>query len=359
MNTNSTYENNLKLFEEYLCTDDVLLKPTTGVLKRRKHSEVHSFLYSSPMDTVTDLKFSKALHSLDHNPVFCRFLSKREKRNYIRFLKEESWPLNAWYSVGANKKDIIELEEFLSEYGTPDKVINLSVDVAHGDTEFLQELYEEYSSLPYVNNLMSGTVATPESALNVHDAGCTHIRVGIGPGSACSTRIVTGCGVPNLAAVFNIYTELSIALGEDSMPVIIADGGIRNSGDIVKYLAAGADAVMVGSLFSKTSESPGWSNTLLRKLLGKPPLKRYRGQASAEFQLDTRGFVSGTPEGVTARPQTPESSLQQLVLRLEFGVRSALSYLGLKDSKELSPKNVEFIKITQNGMQESKPHILS
>ena len=84
MNTNSTYENNLKLFEEYLCTDDVLLKPTTGVLKRRKHSEVHSFLYSSPMDTVTDLKFSKALHSLDHNPVFCRFLSKREKRNYIK-----------------------------------------------------------------------------------------------------------------------------------------------------------------------------------------------------------------------------------------------------------------------------------
>lgn len=359
MNTNSTYENNLKLFEEYLCTDDVLLKPMTGVLKRRKHSKLHSFLYSSPMDTVTDFNFSKAFYSLDQNPVFCRFLSKDEKRKYIKFLKEECWPSNLWYSVGANKKDIVELEQFLSEFDAPDCSINLSVDVAHGDTEFLQELYKEYSSLSYVKNLMSGTVATPESAINVHDAGCTHIRVGIGPGSACSTRIVTGCGVPNLAAVFNIYTELSIILGQESMPVIIADGGIRNSGDIVKYLAAGADAVMIGSLFSKTIESPGWSNTFLRKLLGKPPLKRYRGQASAEFQLDTRGFVSGTPEGVTAKPQTPESSLQELVLRLEFGVRSALSYLGLKDSKELNPKNVEFIKITQSGMQESKPHILS
>ena len=359
MNTNSTYENNLKLFEEYLSADDVLLKPTTGILKRRKHSKVHSFLYSSPMDTVTDLKFTKALCSLNHNPVFCRFLSKKEKKNYIEFLKQNNWPANAWYSIGANKKDIVELEEFISEYNVPDKAINLSIDVAHGDTEFLQELYEEYSSLSYVNNLMSGTVATPESALNVYDAGCTHIRVGIGPGSVCSTRIVTGCGVPNLAAIFNIYTELSIALGKESMPCIIADGGIRNSGDIVKYLAAGADAVMIGSLFSKTAESPGWSNTFLRKLLRKPPLKRYRGQASAEFQLDTRGFVSGAPEGVTAKPQTPESSLQQLVLRLEFGVRSALSYLGLKDSKELDPKNVEFIKITQNGIQESKPHILS
>ena len=359
MNTNSIYENNLKLFEEYLSSDDVLLQPTTGILKRRKHSNVHSFLYSSPMDTVTDLKFAKAFYSLNHNPVFCRFLSKKEKKNYIKFLKENDWPSNAWYSVGANKKDLFELEEILSEYNVPAKAINLSVDVAHGDTEFLQELYEEYSSFPYLNYLMSGTVATPESALNVYDAGCTHIRVGIGPGSACSTRIVTGCGVPNLAAVFNIYADLSIALGETKMPIIIADGGIRNSGDIVKYLSAGADAVMIGSLFSKTIESPGWSNTFLRKLLRKPPLKSYRGQASAQFQLDTRGFVSGAPEGVTARPQIPEFSLQQLVLRLEFGVRSALSYLGLKDSKKLNPKNVKFIKITQNGVQESKPHILS
>ena len=203
---------------------------------------------------------------------------------------------------------------------------------------------------------MSGTVATAESARNVYNYGCTHIRVGIGPGSACSTIIVTGCGVPNLVAIFNIYNEFCANIDK---PIIIADGGIKNSGDIVKYLSAGADAVMIGSLFSKTIESPGWTNTWWSRFFGRPPVKCYRGQASKEFQMDRRGFVSGAPEGVVAKPQHPEYSLQQIVSQLESGVASALSYLGLKSSKELNPKNVQFIKITQNGVHESKPHILS
>ena len=350
------YENNLKLLQENLSADDVLLVPKTGVLKRRKLALLHSFLYSSPMDTVTDCNFSKVLFDLNHNPVFCRFLSYKEKLNYVLFLKENNWPPNMWYTVGANEKDLHELEKILSNLNVAQAKINISVDVAHGDTLHLLDVYKKYKELKFTANLMSGTVATAQSARNVYNSGCTHVRVGIGPGSACSTRIVTGCGVPNLVAVFNIYNEFCTDLNK---PIIIADGGIKSSGDIVKYLSAGADAVMIGSLFSKTLESPGWTTTLWSTLTGKPPVKSYRGQASKEFQLDKRGFVSGAPEGVTAKPQHPEYSLQQIVTQLESGVSSALSYLGLKSSKELNPKNVEFIKITQNGVQESKPHILS
>ena len=350
------YESNLNLFEDYLSTQDVLLVPKAGQLKRRKEATLHPFLYSSPMDTVTDSKFSESLYLLNHNPVFCRFFSYKEKLEYVNLLEQYNWPASMWYTVGANKKDLDELKSILDELRITDAKLNISVDVAHGDTVHLAEVYKTYTAMRSVKKLMSGTVATAESARAVHDHGCTHIRVGIGPGSACSTRVVTGCGVPNLTAVFNIYNEF---LTESDPPIIIADGGIKASGDIVKYLSAGADAVMIGSLFSKTPESPGWQRSWFDALLGRPPVKRYRGQASRAFQMDRRGFVSGAPEGVTAPPQHPEYSLQAIVEQLESGLSSALSYLGLKSSKELNPKNVQFIKITQNGLQESKPHILS
>ena len=350
------YENNLNLFEEYLSTQDVLLVPKTGLLKRRKDAVLHSFLYSSPMDTVTDSSFSESLYLLNHNPVFCRFFSYQEKLKYVSLLEKNNWPSSMWYTVGANEKDLNELNSILEKLAITKAKLNISVDVAHGDTMHLAEVYKTYTAMPCVKNLMSGTVATPESARKVHDHGCTHIRVGIGPGSICSTRIVTGCGVPNLTAIFNIYNEF---LTETDCPVLIADGGIKNSGDIVKYLSAGADGVMIGSIFSKTLESPGWKTNWWNSLLGKPPVKSYRGQASKSFQMDKRGFVSGAPEGVTAPPQHPEYSLQAIIDELESGISSALSYLGLESSKELNPKNVQFIKITQNGLQESKPHILS
>ena len=251
------YENNLNLFEDYLSTQDVLLVPRTGQLKRRKEATLHPFLYSSPMDTVTDSKFSESLYLLNHNPVFCRFFSyKRKARIRSNLLEHYNWPASMWYTVGANEKDLDELRSILDELRITDAKLNISVDVAHGDTIHLTKVYKTYTAMRSVKNLMSGTVATAKSARAVYDHGCTHIRVGIGPGSACSTRgVVTGCGVPNLTAVFNLYNEF---LTESDPPIIIADGGIKASGDIVKYLSAGADAVMVGSLFSKTLESPGW-----------------------------------------------------------------------------------------------------
>lgn len=213
---------------------------------------------------------------------------------------------------------------------------------------------------------MSGTIATPESAINVFNAGCNYLRVGIGPGSACTTRIVTGCGVPNLSAVFNIWN----AFQDPSFsfkPFIIADGGIKSSGDIAKYLAAGADAVMIGNLLSKTKESAGWkvSNYYYYLSLFFPRYskytryKNYRGQASASFQLTKRGQISGTPEGVEGPRQYPEYSYLDFYSSTVNALRSSLSYLGGKDFQYFSPENIEFILITQNSLAESKPHLLT
>lgn len=342
-------------------TNDFLLKPTTGKLKSRKNAIIDEpFIYSSPMDTVTGLAFSEAFLKEGQCPVFCRFLSDDQQ---FEALKNISPKENFWFTVGASFEDYEALNLFFSDECF---LINISVDVAHGDTEFLHKIYSLYSKAPWCRNLMSGTVATPHSALSVARAGCTHIRVGIGPGSACSTRIVTGCGVPNLSAVFEIWSTFQDYF-QGVRPKIIADGGIKTTGDIVKYLSAGADAVMIGSLLSNCIESEGWKIDSLKRIINifsfnkfcKNYLyKRYRGQASKDFQLDHRGVVSGTPEGVVGAVQHPTNTVNNFVTETKAGISSALSYLGLTNIKDLNPNNVEFIRISSASYQESRPHLL-
>lgn len=360
-------EHNEKLFTdiEAFSTNDVLLQPATGILSSRSKATVDStFLYNSPMDTVASPKLFYALFSQNQAAVSCRFASDKERIDELNSFYLNS---NYWFSVGANTKDFDLLQSW---YLTVSKAvrINISVDVAHGDTVPLHTIYRLYSKQPWCRALMSGTVATPASAQNCYNAGCTHIRVGIGPGSACSTRIVTGCGVPNLSAVFNIYKHFNDHCRVHSKsPVIIADGGIKTSGDIAKYLAAGANAVMVGNLLSRTIESAAWKKNYLKyflhlltfKLFFKNYIyKRYRGQASLSFQQDKKGFVSGTPEGVEGPLQYPEYSFNSFYTSIACALKSSLSYLGLANIKDMSPQTVKFIKITQNSLLESKPHLL-
>ena len=187
-----------------LSTNDVLLQPSIGLLRSRSEAIIDSsFIFSSPMDVVTGLNMSEAMIAENQNPVFCRFLPLDKKvKAILKFHSQE----NFWYSVGAFDCDW-ELIEYLKQTKQlpEDFYLNVSVDVAHGATEAMQEIYKTYSSFSWCKNLMSGTVATPEAAEFVYNAGCTHVRIGIGPGSACSTRIVTGCGYPNLSAVYEIY----------------------------------------------------------------------------------------------------------------------------------------------------------
>lgn len=365
----SNYLNsNEKLFlgSEALSTNDVLMQPSTGVLLSRSHATIDTtFLYNSPMDTVAGENLFYALLKHNQAAVSCRFSTTKERLKELNTFCRNS---NYWFSVGASLKDFNLIDKWYTS--TQPKIkINISVDVAHGDTVHLQKLYAQYKKQPWCGKLMSGTVATPESAANCYKAGCTHIRVGIGPGSACSTRIVTGCGVPNLTAVFNVYKSFNDHIKSNfTPPIIIADGGIKTSGDIAKYLSAGANGVMVGNLLSKTVESGGWSKNYFKyflylftfKFFFKNFLyKRYRGQASSSFQKDKKGFVSGTPEGVEGPIQHPEYSFDFFYNSITSSLKSSLSYLGLKDINEMNPSTVRFIKITQNSLLESKPHLLN
>jgi len=357
------YQKNFKILtKEYLSTNDVLLKPTTGVLDSRSKAIINtSYLYSSPMDTVTDIELTKELIANKQNAVFCRFLSIEKRQKALSMFSSN--PL-FWYSVGVTNEDF----DFLNDFFLKNQLesVNISVDVAHGDTNLLLKVYEKYKNASWCNFLMSGTIANEYSAISLRQAGCTHLRIGIGPGSACSTRIVTGCGVPNLSAVFRTH-DILVSSGLRDSTTIIADGGIKTTGDIIKYLSVGADGVMIGSMLSKVKESGGWKQTLLFKIFKyffKIPLhlryyKYYRGQASLEFQKERRGFVNGVPEGVQSNSKIkPTVDLITFLSNCNSAIASAISYLGLNQIKDLNPNNVEFIKITQNGLIESKPHIL-
>lgn len=340
-----------------LTTDDVLLEPTIGKLASRSLAKTSaSFVFGSPMDVVTGVSLSKAMLESKQCPVFCRFLNEDQK---LYALKNFSFSDNFWFSVGSSIEDY----EFVLRNLPKGNYVNIAVDVAHGATHQLKEVYKKYSSSSWCDKLMSGTVATVKGAKYVVDSGCTHVRVGIGPGSACSTRIVTGVGYPNLSAVYEIYRYFFDFYDSDFRPFIIADGGIRNTSDVIKYLSAGADGVMLGNMLSSLQESEGWiypRKTFFPLTKDLKPYKYYRGQASASFQLEKRGKVNSVPEGV----QSPNKIYQTVTYSkfhedLEKAIGSSLSYLGLTDIHQLNPENVSFIRITPSGLNESRPHILS
>tara|TARA_Y100000310_G_scaffold343493_1_gene451400 strand:- start:2357 stop:3466 length:1110 start_codon:yes stop_codon:yes gene_type:complete len=360
------WKHNHKVFSSLECisTNDVLLEPTTGVLKSRNDADSnHQFIFSSPMDTVTGISLSKELLKHNQSPIFCRYLNEQTLIEALGLFHQDK---NFWFSVGANVTYYQFIENWL--LSNPKAKINIAIDVAHGDMEHLYKIYSMYKEASWCRYLMSGTVATVTSAKKLHDAGCSHIRVGIGPGSACSTRIVTGCGVPNLHAIYHIWNYFQ---SQDlvSRPKIIADGGIKNTGDIIKYLSAGADAVMIGNLLSKTNESCGWIDSPINKIIntlsfgrllnGRGKWKRYRGQASRAFQEEYLSSKKKHSEGVQGSKQYPEYTTSEFIQETTSSISSALSYLGLISIKELNPKAVKFIRITQNALKESTPHLLN
>jgi IMP dehydrogenase len=231
----------------------------------------------------------------------------------------------------------------------------LVVDIAHGHSDnaisAVRELRCEYGKI----DIVAGNVATAEGTLDLIDAGADAIKVGVGPGSICITRIVTGFGVPQLTAV----TECAEAAAPHKVP-IIADGGIRTSGDVAKALAAGAQSVMVGSLLAGTDESPG-----VVVLRNNRRTKVSRGMASLGATIDRpdrKGEGDGddpswsrvVAEGVEAAVPY-RGSVDDLLHQLVGGLRSALSYGGASSIEELQ-QNAEFIQITQAGIVESHPH---
>ncbi len=343
------YKQNRKLFKkENLSANDVLLRPNLGNLASRSMAKIDSgWLFSAPMDTVTGYDLCKIMLEHNQKPVLSRFLNKEERtRAILDFVQFD----NFYIAVSGD----FEFEfNYLTSLVEKGMLFNICLDVAHGDTEQMHITYSKWRKSGIVKNLMSGSIATGEAALRCLQSGCNVLRVGIGPGAACTTRSATGVGVPQLSAVFEVarcMERLHPSTYERSKFIIIADGGINTSGDIVKYLSAGADAVMLGKLLSRTEESAGWH------LVNNKKTKRYRGQASKEFQLEQYG-VAKNIEGESGNEFSPSYNYSDFQQGLEDGIRSAISYLGVSSISHLHPGNIEFVRITMNGFQESKTNL--
>ena len=248
--------------------------------------------------------------------------------------------------------DTIERVESLVVAGV-DAIV---IDTAHGHTKGvvlkLKSVKEKFPEL----NVIVGNIATAEAAKYLVEAGADAVKVGIGPGSICTTRIIAGVGVPQLTAI----NEVSKALKDSGIPVI-ADGGIRYTGDIVKALAAGADSVMLGSMFAGVEESPG--ETIIYE--GRK-FKSYRGMGSIEamqqgskdryFQDAEDDIKKLVPEGISGRVPY-KGSLSEVMYQIIGGIRAGMGYCGSSTIKEL--KGSQFVRITSAGVRESHPHDVS
>ena len=227
------------------------------------------------------------------------------------------------------------------------------IDTAHGHSKgVIEKVREAKANFPNVD-IVVGNIATGEAARMLVEAGADAVKVGIGPGSICTTRVVAGVGVPQLSAVYDVAT----ALAGTGVP-LIADGGLRYSGDIVKALAAGGTSVMIGSLVAGTEEAPG--ETIL---FNGRKFKSYRGMGSLEAMENgskDRYFQSGVteakklvPEGIAGRVPY-KGTVQEVIYQLVGGLRSGMGYCGADSIETLH--NAKFTRITNAGVQESHPH---
>jgi len=230
------------------------------------------------------------------------------------------------------------------------------IDTAHGHSKYVLEVLKRAKNKYPEIDFVAGNIATPEAASDLVLAGADAVKVGIGPGSICTTRVIAGVGIPQLSAIYNV----SKAIKKSGVPVI-GDGGIRYSGDIVKALAAGAHSIMAGSLFAGVEESPG--DTILFQ--GRK-FKTYRGMGSVEamqsgskdryFQDVEDDIKKLVPEGIVARVPF-KGSLDEVLHQLTGGIRAGMGYCGAKDIEAL--QHARFIRITNSGIQESHPHDVS
>ena len=262
--------------------------------------------------------------------------------------KDEFGRLRVAAAVGVSK-DTFERIEALVNSGV-DAIV---IDTAHGHSKGVIQLLKEVKNKFKNLDVVVGNIATGEAAKDLAHAGADGIKVGIGPGSICTTRVIAGVGMPQLSAIINVAE----AIKDAGIPVI-ADGGIRFTGDIPKALAAGASSVMMGSMFAGTEESPG--ETIIYE--GRK-FKSYRGMGSLEamqkgskdryFQENEDDIKKLVPEGISARVPY-KGTLKEVMHQLIGGLRAGMGYCGAENLESL--KGAKFVKITQSGMVESHPH---
>lgn len=341
------------ILNEAYCFDDFLLIPRYNEVKSRqdvtlstrltKNITIQSPLISSNMDTVTTSPMMAAMRKLGCVGIMHRFMNAKECEdqlwNYQHLLGSVVPPVCV--SLGVNG----DADELLDLYCNMDVSV-ICIDVAHGHSQAVVEMIKKVKAKPHHFEIIAGNVATAEATVELIDAGADAIKVGIGPGSMCTTRMVTGNGVPQLSAIM----ECAEAAERHDVP-IIADGGMRNSGDIVKALAAGASTIMSGSFFSGTDEAPG---DIVEDFTTKQKFKKYQGMASNDAMIGWKGRYHAAAEGEATH--TPlKGPVEDIVKTLLAGIRSGLTYQGAHDIVELR-KNATFRLISKNSVSENGAH---
>ncbi len=343
--------------KEALTFDDVLLTPNySSVLP----SEVSTFtnlshninlkipLLSSAMDTVTESKMAISIAKAGGLGIIHRNLDIKKQITEVKKVKSKKLLVGA--AVGAGPFEFKRAEALIKE-----GIDMIVVDTAHGHTKKVAEIIKKIRKLKKNKMaLCAGNVATPEAAKFLISLGVDIIKVGIGPGSICTTRLVAGIGMPQLSAILAVRKGL-----KNKNTKIIADGGIKFSGDIPKALAAGADAVMIGSLFAGTDEAPGKilkkNGKYFKSFRGMGSIGAMnKGSADRYFQTKQTDISKYVPEGVEGLVKY-KGSVSKIIFQLIGGLKSSMGYLGKKNVKDLRNK-AKFVKITKAGFYESMVH---
>lgn len=340
-----------RILREAITFDDVLLVPAySEVLPREvslktrfsRNIELEIPFISAAMDTVTEAPMALAMARSGAIGVLHKNMSAEAQAAEVRKVKAEGLKVAA--GVGITPDALDRVRALVAE--GVDAVV---LDSAHGHSKGVMDKLREIKAAFPGLDVVVGNIATAEAAKELIEAGADALKVGIGPGSICTTRIVAGVGVPQLTAIAEVAEA---AAGR--VPVI-ADGGLRYSGDIVKALAAGADSVMCGSLFAGTDEAPGESVEI-----GGILYKGYRGMGSVDamkagsadryFQKEAKKLV---PEGVVARVPC-KGPLAEVLFQLVGGLRSGMGYVGAKDLAALH--EARFVRVSAASLRENHPH---
>jgi len=343
--------------KEALTFDDVTMAPKYSEIlpsevntatKLSKNLSLRIPILSSAMDTVTEAKMAITLAKAGGIGVIHRNLNIKEQILEIKKVKLKKLLVGA--AVGAGPSEIQRAEAILKE-----KVDLIVVDTAHGHSKKVAEIIKIIKNKKdKKTTLCAGNIATAAAAKFLIKLGVDIVKVGIGPGSICTTRLVAGIGVPQLSAIIDVKKGI-----KNNKTKIISDGGIKYSGDIAKALAAGADAVMIGSLFSGTTETPGKlinrNGNLYKNFRGMGSVGAMnKGSADRYFQKKQKNLSKYVPEGVEGLAKF-KGNVDRVIYKLVGGLKSSMGYLGAKKVMNLRSKPI-FYKITKAGFYESMVH---
>jgi len=346
----------MEVIKEALTFDDVLLAPRYSSIlpsETNLHSDLGYNLklkipfISSAMDTVTESTMAIAIAQKGGLGIIHRNLSIKDQSKEIRKVKKKNLLVGA--AVGTGSDELIRIKSAIDE-----NVDLIVIDTAHGHSEKVIKILSKIKKLNLKIPICVGNIATAEAALKLYNEGADILKVGIGPGSICTTRMIAGIGVPQISAVLEIKKSM-----KNKNIKIISDGGIKFSGDIVKGIAAGADAIMMGSIFAGTEESPGkkykYKNKFYKSYRGMGSIGAMSaGSSNRYFQKNHKDKSKFVPEGVEARV-IYKGSVNKILYQLQGGLRSSMGYIGAKRILEIQ-KKAKFVKITKAGFYESMVH---